>query len=59
MRARLVRKAWRWRWSSTSVHSDVEKKPDLLDIESWVENISFARWKKLLERQGLKAKTGR
>jgi len=50
VRARLVRKAWRWQWSSAPAHSGVEKDSDLLDIASWKEDISFARWKQLLER---------
>ncbi len=50
VRARLVHKAWRWRWSSAPAHCGVEEKSDLLDIRSWKEDINFARWKKLLER---------
>jgi len=49
VRARLVRKAWRWRWSSAPAHCGIEKKSDLLDISSWKQDISFARWRQLLE----------
>ena len=50
VRARLVRKAWRWRWSSAPAHCGMEKESDLLDIASWKKHISFARWKRRLER---------
>jgi len=50
VRARLVRKAWRWRWSSAPAHCGLEKKSDLLDITSWKDDIKFAKWKKMLER---------
>ena len=49
VRARLVRKAWRWRWSSAPAHCGIEKNSDLLDISSWKQDISFARWRRLLE----------
>jgi putative transposase len=50
VRARMVRKAWRWRWSSAPVHCGIEDKSELLDISLWKQEISFARWKQLLER---------
>lgn len=50
VRAHLVRKAWRWRWSNAPAHCGIEKKSVLLDISSWKQDISFARWKQLLER---------
>ena len=50
VRARLCRKAWRWRWSSASAHCGIEKRSDLLDISSWKRKMSFARWRQILER---------
>jgi putative transposase len=50
VRARLTRKAWRWRWSSASAHCGIEKQSDLLDIPSWKRDMSFARWRQMLER---------
>ena len=50
VRARLVRKAWRWQWSSASAHCGMDKESDLIDISSWKKDIRFALWKKLLER---------
>ena len=50
VRACMVRKAWRWRWSSAPAHCGIENKSELLDISLWKQEISFARWKQLLER---------
>lgn len=50
VRARLVRKAWRWRWSSAAVHCGIEKKSDLLDISSWKMDINCSQWKQNLQR---------
>jgi len=51
VRARLVRKAWRWCWSSASAHCGIEKESDLLDLSSWKKDISCSRWKQKLERR--------
>ena len=50
VRAKLVRKAWRWRWSSAAAHCGLEKKSELLDISLWKEEIKFDEWRKLLEQ---------
>lgn len=50
VRARLVRKAWKWQWSSAPAHCGIEKKSDLLDLSLWKKDISITIWKKLLER---------
>lgn len=50
VRARLTRKAWRWRWSSASAHCGIDKQSDLLDILSWRWDMSFAQWRQVLER---------
>ena len=48
--ARLVRKAWRWQWSSAAVHCGIEKESDLLDISSWKRDINCSQWKQKLQR---------
>ena len=50
VRARMVRKAWRWRWSSAPVHCGIEYISELLDISLWKQGISFDRWKQFLEK---------
>lgn len=50
VRARLCRKAWRWRWSSASAHCGFERQSDLLDIASWKQQMRYARWRQVLEQ---------
>jgi len=49
VRARLVRRAWRWPWSSAAAH--VERATDeagLLDVKRWRKKRTAARWQKQL-----------
>jgi putative transposase len=50
VRARLCRKAWRWRWSSAEAHCGGEDPSGLLDLTSWWRDMSPARWRRMLER---------
>ncbi|MBN2181626.1 MAG: transposase [Sedimentisphaerales bacterium] len=49
VRARLTRKAWRWRWSSAAAHCGIVKHSDFIDIPSWKRDVGFSRWKKVLD----------
>jgi putative transposase len=49
VRARLVRRAWRWRWSSAAVHAGKASDPaGVLDLSDWQATWTAARWQKQL-----------
>jgi putative transposase len=48
VRARLCRKAWRYEWSSASVHVDSKSRSELLNLPRWYDMISDQRWRKEL-----------
>lgn len=51
VRARIVRKPWRYPWSSGAVHSGEAKDGGLLDLALWRETFGGeARWKEVLEQ---------
>ncbi len=50
VRARMVRKAWRYPWSSAAVHVGATKNDGLLDLALWEETQGdAARWREVLE----------
>jgi len=49
VRAGLCRKAWRYEWSSASVHVDNGARSAILNLPGWYDMISSARWRKELE----------
>jgi len=49
VRARLVRCAWRYRWSSAAAHCGLAKdRSDLLDLDAWQRRASGKDWKATL-----------
>ena len=48
VRARLCRKAWRYEWSSASVHVDGKSRSELLNLSRWYDMISDQQWRKEL-----------
>jgi len=51
VRARMVRKAWRYLWSSAAVHVGEVKNDGLLDLALWEETQGdAARWREVLEQ---------
>jgi putative transposase len=52
VRARLVRKAWLWPWSSAAAHVGEGPAGELLDMAVWRKRISPAAWReRLTERE--------
>lgn len=52
VRARLVRKAWRWPWSSAAAHVGEGPAAELLDLGAWRKRVSPAAWReRLMERE--------
>ena len=45
VRARLVRRAWRWPWSSAAAHCGGLDKTGLLDLADWRKRISPEQWR--------------
>ncbi len=52
VRARLCRKAWRWRWSSAAAHCGGKDPTGLLDLPGWSEQMDTQRWRNLLTTAG-------
>ncbi len=53
VRAKMVRKAWRYPWSSAGVHCGTARDDGLLDLAWWRENLGDeARWRGILEEKG-------
>ncbi len=50
VRARLCRKAWQWPWSSAGAHCGGDDPSGLLDMASWEQEMTPARWRRMLER---------
>ena len=50
VRARLVRKAWRWRWSSAAAHCGGKDPTGLLDLPAWQARQTPEAWKAVLEQ---------
>ena len=49
-RAGLVRRAWRWPWSSAAAHCGGEDKAGLLDLPSWRKRLGEQDWRETLTR---------
>jgi len=49
VRARLCRKAWRYKWSSASAHVDAGSRSEVLNLSGWYNMISAVQWRKELE----------
>lgn len=48
VRAKLVRRAWRWQWSSAAAHCDGLDPTRLLDMAKWREQSAGLAWEKML-----------
>jgi putative transposase len=48
VRARLCRKAWRWRWSSAAAHCEGKDPTGLLNLPEWNKQMDSQRWRHLL-----------
>ena len=48
VRGRLVRRAWRWRWSSAAAHGGEADKTGLLDLDAWNDLLAGADWREVL-----------
>jgi len=64
VRARMVRLAWRYRWSSAAAHVGGKDETGLLDMAAWAEEWKPAKWEKQLrapedesEMRGLRLST--
>lgn len=53
VRARRVRLAWRYRWSSAAVHAgEADDHAGILDLTDWRQMYSPAQWRKILQHEG-------
>jgi putative transposase len=50
VRARLVRQAWRYAWSSAAAHSGEAGPSELLDLAAWRREWRPDRWRKALQQ---------
>jgi putative transposase len=50
VRAKMVRVAWRYRWSSAAAHCGGEDESGLLNLAAWFRQWRGSRWKKELRR---------
>ena len=48
VRAKMVRKPWRHRWSSASAHVGGKDASGVLNVEAWSKDFSPKRWRKML-----------
>jgi putative transposase len=48
VRAKRVRRAWRWPWSSAAAHCGGKDRPGLLDLAKWREDSAGWDWKATL-----------
>jgi len=51
VRARLVRRAWLYPWSSAAAHVGVDEAAALLDISWWRKQMAPAEWRQVLLRR--------
>ena len=52
VRARLVRKAWRWKWSSAAAHVDGKDPTGLLDLTAWSKRLGpKANWRESITQR--------
>jgi len=50
VRARMVERAWDWRWSSARAHCGQTEVDAFLDREWWEQTYTAARWQEALEK---------
>jgi putative transposase len=50
VRAKLVRRAWRYPWSSAAAHCGQGGTTDLLDLDAWREMLGRVNWQNCLIR---------
>ena len=48
VRAKLVRKPWRYPWSSAAAHTGADDAAGLLDLEQWYSMVSESEWRETL-----------
>ncbi len=48
VRAKMVRVAWRYRWSSAAVHCGAPDQSGLIDTRAWARRFAPEQWKALL-----------
>ncbi|MBN1342768.1 MAG: transposase [Phycisphaerae bacterium] len=48
VRARLVRRAWTWAWSSAAAHGGESDTSGLLNLTAWRRHVDPSRWRKTL-----------
>ena len=48
VRGRLVRRAWRWPWSSAAAHCGEPDRTGLLDLAAWKELLGDGDWREVL-----------
>jgi len=48
VRARVVRRPWRWPWSSAAAHCGQADKTGLLDLDAWNDLLAGADWREVL-----------
>ena len=48
VRAKLVRKAWSYDWSSAAAHVGKHDKTNLLDLDAWRARWKFKDWREIL-----------
>ncbi len=52
VRARIVRQAWRYKWSSAAVHCGEASQLSLVDVDLWRRRFSPVQWRKILQDPG-------
>ena len=50
VRAKLVRRAWRYPWSSAAAHCGQPDRSGLLDLAGWRERLDGADWRQRLSQ---------
>jgi len=58
VRAKAVRFAWQYKWSSAAVHTGVLEKNNLLDLETWRSFWDVPTWKDFLRKSDDDKKLG-
>jgi len=48
VRAKLVRKPWRYRWSSAAAHTGADDATGLLALDQWYSMVSESEWRETL-----------
>jgi len=59
VRAKAVRFAWEYKWSSAAIHAGFNEKDNLLDLETWRSFWNGPTWKDLLRKRDEEKKLGR